>query len=211
MVQSLSLILLLLLSVSCGKSASQKEEARDPLKDAPALISGDPVPEEASSFSANIIYVNFTPAQKEKYQKAVEIVRQVVASEEFMAEVLSHTVDGEETYVDNNRRSNGEIYWNILLGNEILQPAANNRMDVEVELYYDDTNTVGYTYPNTKRIWINTKYFDAYEPASVAGNLFHEWLHKLGYNHATTYSPQRSQSVPYAIGYMVRDLGQQYQ
>jgi hypothetical protein len=34
----------------------------------------------------------------------------------------------------------------------------------------------------------------------------HEWLHKLGFSHATTYSESRNHSVPYAIGTIMRQI-----
>ena len=84
----------------------------------------------------------------------------------------------------------------------------NNTMDVELELYHQKTNTIGYTYPNTVRIWMNTKYFNKYTPVKVADNLMHEWMHKLGFTHATVWSKERDHSVPYAIGYLVEELAE---
>ncbi len=79
-------------------------------------------------------------------------------------------------------------------------------MDVEVELYTEDVATVGYTNPKTRRIWMNTKYFRSYTSAQVAGNLTHEWLHKLGFGHALSNTKTRPYSVPYAIGYIIARL-----
>ena len=84
-------------------------------------------------------------------------------------------------------------------------------MDFELELYYASRNTIGYTYPDVLRIWMNTKYFDSYTPSEVAGNVFHEWTHKLGFEHATTHSVSRDSSVPYAIGYLIKELGKEYE
>jgi hypothetical protein len=60
-------------------------------------------------------------------------------------------------------------------------------------------------------IWVNTKYFNIYTPVSVAGNLFHEWLHKLGYTDASTFSISRDYSIPYAIGRMISGLAKKYE
>src|SRR5690606_33404146 len=99
---------------------------------------------------------------------------------QFKNAILSHRYNGVVTFVDNGGKSNSSIYQHILSGNERLSPARNNAMDVEVELYYADNTTIGYTYPSTRRIWVNRKYFDTNSASYVAGNLFHEWLHKLG-------------------------------
>lgn len=167
----------------------------------------DGVPTAAKNFKVNITYVNFTAAQKTKYEQAVAIVKKVVASKTFMDSVKNHKYGGKVTYVDNGGKTNAAIYQNILDGNEKLNNTKNNTMDVEIELYYANNTTVGYTYANSKRIWVNTKYFNTYTPSKVAGNLFHEWLHKLGYGHASSYSTSRDYSVPYAIGYMISSQG----
>lgn len=215
MTLKISILFLLFLALACGKGKSENETADTSIANPETNFSpiglDDPLPEMSQTFKVNITYVNFTAAQKAKYEKAVEIVKKVVASEEFKSRVLSHTYNGETTYVDNGSRSNSTIYQQLLAGNETLQPAQNNQMDVEVELYYAATTTVGYTYANSKRIWVNTKYFDVYTPASVAGNLYHEWVHKLGYTHAITYSVSRDYSVPYAVGRMMSSLGRKYE
>ena len=82
----------------------------------------------------------------------------------------------------------------------------NNTMDVELELYQQKTKTIGYTYPNTVRIWMNKKYFSRYTPVKVADNLMHEWMHKLGFTHEVIWSKDRDHSVPYAVGYIVEEL-----
>jgi hypothetical protein len=164
----------------------------------------------AASFDAQIHLVNFPQEQEAKVQKAVELIKKVVTSEEFKTRVLEHTVDGKKTYVDNNGLSNEQIYQMILDGSETLIPGKNGRMDVELELYQQSTNTIGYTYPNTTRIWVNTKYFNRYNPVQVADNLFHEWVHKLGFDHDVKYSKLRNYSVPFALGYLVEELAKKH-
>ena len=161
---------------------------------------------EAPLWDAQIKMVNFPKEEEMKIKQAVELIRQVIASDEFRARVLAHTFEGKQTYVDNLGLSNEEIYKKIIDGSETLAPEKNGKMDVELELYHQSTNTIGYTYPNTIRIWINRKYFNRYTPVQVADNLFHEWLHKLGFDHSTRHSRSRNHSVPYAIGYLVEEL-----
>ena len=105
----------------------------------------------------------------------------------------------------------GGHFYPLIAVAEALNTMANEERLLELELYYSSKNTVGYTYPNTVRIWMNTKYFTPYTPSQVAGNMFHEWTHKLGFEHATSYSIARDSSVPYAIGYLIRDLGKKYE
>lgn len=169
------------------------------------------VPQEAFNFDASIKFTNFEVEQEQKVEKAVEIIKSVVASEEFRMKVLTYTYDGKRQFNNNNGLTNEQIYQLILEGSEKLIPGKDFEMDLELELYYTSNNTVGYTYPNTVKIWMNSKYFTPYTPAQVAGNMFHEWTHKLGFDHAANYTVARDSSVPYAIGYLIRDLGKKYE
>lgn len=167
----------------------------------------DPPPTQAFTFDINIFFVNTTSSQQAKFDKAMDMIKRIVASDEFKSMVLNHTYGGKKTYVDNGGYSNSQIYQKILDGAETLKPVKNNTMDMEVELYYADNSTVGYTYANSKRVWVNRKFFDTNSVSSVAANLVHEWLHKLGFGHSVSYNTARDYSVPYAIGRMVRTLG----
>ncbi len=171
----------------------------------------DELPQETAQLEASLHFVNFEIEQEEKVQKAIEIIKTVIATKEFRNKVINFTYEGDRKFVDNGGLSNEEIYMKLLKGAEKLRPEDDFEMDLELELYYSSRNVVGYTYPNTVRIWMNTKYFIPYTPAQVAGNIFHEWTHKLGFNHASSYSVARDSSVPYAIGYLVRDLGKKYE
>lgn len=164
----------------------------------------------AATFDARINLLNFPQAQEEKVFKAVELIKKVVLSEEFKQRILTHTYEGKKTYVDNKGLTNEQIYQIILDGSETLIPEKNGRMDIELELYQQSSTTIGYTYPHTNRIWVNTKYFNKYTPVQVADNLFHEWLHKLGFDHAIKYTKSRNYSVPYAIGYIVEELAEKH-
>lgn len=168
------------------------------------------VPKAALTFATNVQLIDMTSAQEAKFDRAIEIVKLVVATEEFRARILNHTYQGVRQFVDSNGLSNTQVYNAILEAAEKLYPARNNTMDLEVVLYTASTNIVGYTYPNVSKIWVNTKYFDAYTAAGVAHNLMHEWLHKLGFGHDAQPTPSRPYSVPYAIGSIVADIGKDF-
>lgn len=165
------------------------------------------LPTEAYTFDTDIDFINTTSTQQAKFDKAVEMIKAVVATEEFRSRILNHSYNGKKTFVDNGGYTNAQIYQKILEGAEKLFPTKNNTMNMEVELYYAATSTVGYTYANSKRIWVNTKYFNTNSVGGVAANLFHEWLHKVGFGHAVSYSTSRDYSVPYAIGRMISSIG----
>lgn len=173
---------------------------------------GSVVPLSAKNWKADLVFLNFTSAQEEKVLKAVSIIKKVISSPEFKERILAHTYKGKRGFIDSNGFSNEEIYEKILSGAEkVGNKDENNTMDVEIELFTDSTKTIGYTYPSTPRIWMNTKYFNSYTPMKVADNLMHEWMHKLGFGHAIKYSRSRNYSVPYAIGYLVEELAKKYQ
>lgn len=206
------LIFMSFLTASCNQSAGKSGNKSVNVTDS---INGDhndqdPIPNEALTFDARIDLINFTSTQQEKMEEAIEIIKMVVGTEEFRNKVLNHTYNGKKTFVDNGGYSNAQIYQIILDGAERLRPAKNNTMEAEVELYYAATNVVGYTYASSNRIWVNTKYFNVYTAAGVAHNLFHEWMHKLGFIHESSWSSSRDYSVPYALGYLVGEIGKEF-
>lgn len=199
----------------CSPDASQGEINSSTCSEQPAPEPlPDPegeVPNEALIFDAKVQFTNFDRDDEEKVYKAIEIIKKVVATREFRAQVINFTYNGKRQFVDNRGFSNEEIYTILLEGKEELVPEIDNEMNLDLELYYSWRNIVGYTYPDTLRIWMNTKFFDHYTPAQVAGNIFHEWLHKLGFDHSSSHSSSRDASVPYALGYLIRDLGKKYE
>ena len=220
-----------LLSVSCnksdgGSSSSSTEGQVTPITGATGGTAGgttgattggttspivnsnlDPL---ALSFGTNITLVSFTADQETKYNKAIEIVKLVVGTEKFKNDVVNFTYNGSKAFIDNKGLTNAQVYQAILNAAETLQPIKNNKMDLEVELYYAATSVVGYTYSGSRRIWVNTKFFNSFKENSVAGNLFHEWLHKLGYTHAVSATTTRPYSIPYAVGYIMGNIGKNF-
>ncbi len=168
------------------------------------------VPQLALSLGGNITLYSFTTAQTEKYNDAVAIVKKVVATEEFRSRVLNYTYSGAKQFANNNGRTNAQVYQSILDAAETLKPAKNNIIDIGVKLYYEANSVVGWTNGSITYINVNTKFFNSFDANEVAGNLFHEWLHKLGYGHDSAATAKRPYSVPYAIGYMIRDIGSDF-
>ncbi len=164
------------------------------------------VPSTALTFDTNLDLIGPTTTQSTKVAQAEALIKKVVSTEAFRNAVLNHTYGGIKTFVNNDGLTNLQIYNKILEGAEELNKVKNNRMDMGVEFYYAATNTVGYTYSNITKIYVNTKYFNTNPPAYVSGNLMHEWLHKLGFTHASSYSTSRDYSVPYAIGDIISSL-----
>jgi hypothetical protein len=169
------------------------------------------VPKDAYTFDFNIRTIRMGRMKEKKLDHSVDILREIFASPEFKRRILAHKYRGRHQFWKSKGLSNAQIYRRILAGVERLHPYSNNAMDVEVELYTDNSSqVVGFTNARTKRIWMNTKYFNRNTPEQVAAHLTHEWLHKLGFDHEKARCEQRRYSVPYAVGYIVRDLARKY-
>ena len=168
------------------------------------------VPVEAYTFDFNIETSRMGPVKEEKLFEAVELLQEVFSSPEFKLRILLHRYKGGYRFAHNRGLSNYQIYKRILNGVEKLYPVKNNAMDVVIELYTNNKSIViGYTNPFTRKIWMNTKYFNRHTPAEVASHLTHEWLHKLGFGHEREKSNNRKYSVPYAIGYIVKEMARE--
>ena len=166
------------------------------------------VPNGAYTLDFNINMIGFSKSRETKIYDATDVIRKVVSSPEFKDEVLGHTYQGKRAFADSKGLSNSEIYKKIFEGAEKLTPEKNNTMDLDVELFTDlKSVTIGFTKTNSSRIWINTKYFNSLDVESVAANLMHEWLHKLGFTHDVSATVKRNFSVPYAVGRIVARLG----
>jgi hypothetical protein len=207
--------LLLVLSLftlisSCNNSHPQQQEAQN--GSTTPILHQDAAASAASvAFNSNVQFFNFDTSDEDKVNSALAMIKKVVLSPEFKARVLNFAYNGKKEFVDNGGHTNEQIYQKLLDGNEDLKPDIDHTMDLELEIYYSRSKTVGYTYPDGLRIWMNRKYFDKFTTVEVAGNIFHEWTHKLGFDHAFRYSPSRDYSVPYGLGYLMEELGKQYQ
>ena len=93
-------------------------------------------------------------------------------------------------------------------GADKFNKEADQDIDVYLTIYYSFKSTVGYTYPSTWWTWINRKFFSSFDESEVAGNVVHEYMHNLGYDHNTA---KDHNSVPYATGYLVRDLIKEFE
>jgi hypothetical protein len=169
-----------------------------------------PIKDPKKVFTVSIKDTNYLDYQKEKLKKAEIVIGKIINSEEFKERVLSFKYNGKISFVDNDNLSNSQTYEKLFAGAEALQPAINYQMDLSVTMYKDSSTTIGYTYPNVLKVYTNKKYHDKYGPCEVAGNLVHEWTHKMGFGHASKYSTSRDYSVPYGVGYLVLELCPKY-
>ena len=207
MTRTFSFLFLFLFLASCGKGGSgDSGSGFSELTD--AQIASGVAPVQAQTFDINANMSGFERDHEDKIHRAFDLIRRVIASDEFKRRVLGHTYNNKKQYVDNGGDTNAEVYKKILNASEKLTPGNNNTMDLNLESYQENANVIGYTMPNIKTIFMNKKYLSksSFKSNQVAMNLTHEWLHKLGFKHAQKNSASRPHSVPYAVGYIMRDL-----
>jgi hypothetical protein len=177
------------------------EEGEDVIR--PCIL---PLQDPDANLDINVELQNFTESQEEKMKEALKRLKIVINSVEFKERVLNHTFNGEKTFHENNGLTNEEVYQTLMDGAEELLPEIDEEMDLDITMYYKRSSTVGYTYPNTTRIWVNSRFFNGYSYGQVAANATHEWTHKLGYGHSKYNNSSRPYTVPYGIGTIIEDL-----
>ena len=162
-----------------------------------------PVPEDATFGKLRIEIngmVNFSEKERVKFLSAVDIGNKILNSYEFKEMVFGGT------YVENRGMTGKQIWELICTGKDLYNQESDNDIDVFVTMYHNFwTGTVGYTYPNTFKTWMNRKFFSS-EP-SILGNVIHESMHNFGFQHVNQNT--RLESVPYKLGYFARDLAKQ--
>ncbi len=154
---------------------------------------------------------NFSAADIAKVNQAFVVLTRVLNSVEFRDFVLSYNYLNTGGFANNGGLSNEQIYNMIQDGKETMIGKVDQTIDLDLILYnppwYKRWSVVGYTYPNTTRIWMNRNYFNSYQPQSVAANIAHEWMHKVGFEHDYKSTKRRPYSVPYAVGNFVSKFG----
>lgn len=153
--------------------------------------------------------MNGTLGEKQKALQAAVLLEAIINGQEFKDKVLSFVnAKRKLEFAENQGLSNLQVYEVLMSGREELKPEVDYTWDFQVRFYYGRfSKVIGYTYPNITYINVNTKFFKKYQLWEVAGNYAHEYCHKLGFGHrsATQYD-----SIPYAIGYIVAELGEKY-
>jgi len=139
----------------------------------------------------------FTPEMIEKHDTAARLCEDAVNSVDFKEMVLN------KLFTNSKGMTSASIYESLMTGKETLDMSDDKEADVHVVAYHKNNSVVGYTYSYTHKTYVNTKFFNSYDYSGIAGNLWHEWTHKAGWDHS---SAKDHDSVPYATGYIVEDL-----
>jgi len=164
--------------------------------------------------SVDVYMRNFTSSDQDKVNKAIIILEKVMNSNEFKQRVLNFKFKGKKQFHNNNGMTNEEIYNHLMTGAENLMPESVGVMNFDLSLYRSKnpwSKVKGYTTADSMQIFINKKFFrlSSWTPLDVAGNMAHEWVHKMGFGHDYRDNIDRPSSVPYAIGYMLIDIAKE--
>lgn len=171
---------------------------------------------------------NFTEAEKQDFiTKVLPLLQRAVNSDKFENKVKTYSYGhwyksgpwwrrrkrwhDVQNFKRNNGYSREYIYHLFKSGVDLYNPDPDHDLDLFLTAYYTRTNTIGYTYPSTYRTWVNRKYFGYWLQSpvgrcNIVGNIIHEYMHNLGFGHSSTWNSTRKHTVPYAFGYIARDV-----
>lgn len=156
----------------------------------------------------------FNQAQTDKLNAAKKVVELVINTQAFRDRVLNFQYQGKAQFVQNEGLTNEQVFDLLMTGAEKYPRVtpADGMMNFDLELYtpawYQSNNVLGYTNQGTKTIFINRNFYNRAEIYEIAMNLTHEWCHKMGFGHDSKATARRPYTVPYGVGYIIRDLAQ---
>jgi hypothetical protein len=147
----------------------------------------------------------FNSTAMTRVTKAFKLIEQVVNSEEFKERILNFkNTKGVRAFASNNGMTNEQIYETFMAGRETLLQDTPGEMNFYLRVYNAWwSRVIGYTSADTNTISMNWKFHKNYTAANMTGNLVHEWVHKIGFDHR---SAGEHDSAPYAIGYIVEEM-----
>ena len=164
---------------------------------------------------------NFASDEKEKIAKAGLLIQLVMNNQVFRDWVTNFSYSVQSCtgrlwwktcqqvtqnqfhYTDDN---NAKVLQTIVDAAETLNGVKNHVMDIDEDIYYKSGSTVGYGYGGSPWQYINRRFFGGFTASDTAGNLSHEWCHKIGYDHEFYNCAERPFSVPYAVGDKVAEM-----
>lgn len=164
--------------------------------------------------------IGFKPEELEKLSQATDLLETVINTESFKLEVMRHTYTQPGGWFKRSRTLNAfrmtsltpmQVYKKFMSGSERLEPHPDQEADIHITIDRRDAGDVlGYTYASTPMQWVYSSFFGRATIADIASNIAHEYCHKLGFTHESNYTKLRQYTVPYALGYIVKELAKGY-
>lgn len=167
--------------------------------DKPIVVSDPSTPDVVSIYEVD----GFSENKKAFLIAGYKLMLRVIGSEEFHKRAVA-MVGLTET----NGKTLEQVYQGVIAGDSNCSSGEGRNLKVSDTLYMDKgSSTIGYTYGKLQE-WINRFFFDEWETefdglGSLAGHLFHEYLHRCGYFHRYSHMG----TLVYSWGYLVRDMG----
>lgn len=179
-------------------------------------------------------YLHFKPedvsfpehdVQKQRFEKALEIMEAVMNSAEFKEKVIGYVnSNGDRKYNKNylwnesqNLLSNEDIYEIIMNGNEKMRPGTEGEMNFNSwvkkcrgieRLGTWCRDVIGSTNPRSSAmIRLNWKFYSYFETHQMVSNMVHEWIHLLGFLHGNS---NIREEVPYVVGAIAGEVAKKY-
>jgi len=119
-----------------------------------------------------------------------------------------------KTFYKNQGKTNYQVYKHIMSGQENRPEITEVDNEADVFLRIDRSykkGVIGYTYPSSKWQYLYKWVLREKSPGYIAGNLAHEYCHKLSYSHSKNNNVHRKHTVSYAVGNYVRDFIKDYE
>ncbi|HXH32666.1 MAG TPA: hypothetical protein VNJ01_17845 [Bacteriovoracaceae bacterium] len=153
---------------------------------------------------------NASSEDETRIEKALELLDAVVNSDDFQQRILTMSyVVKKKTYQGFSQTSHTKesVLQNILEAKENFRGGTTGVIDLFMDMYQEENSTIGWTAPTDRFFHMNRFHHQDYSPARTAGNILHEWLHKIDYDHeGKSDNPFREHSVPYKLGYTMAEL-----
>ncbi len=189
----MKILLLLLLVTSCASVKNKKIEVKpdgnvieteipeEVVEDLP-VVEVEDVTEDKELFKVSK-FLKFKQSEINKFYDVTRKHDSVTQSQCFRDFMTAR----------NLRKTNGKT------PEEVVDHLISEKPVIELEMYYSWKKVVGYTYPSSKRIWMNRRFHNKMSVCARAGNIGHERSHKLNYDHTFNKTKYRYLSVPYSI------------
>jgi hypothetical protein len=154
-------------------------------------------------------FTNATPEDAARVTQAMKLLEHIVNEPSFKDRILNMNYKiGNTTYqgYTQTEMTPTQVLHDIETAQENYNDGSKGVIDLFLDSYYQASSTVGYTSVKDKYIHMNRYIQGSYSSAKTAGNIFHEWMHKIGYDHSSRNNVYRPHSVPYKLGYLVAEM-----
>ena len=164
--------------------------------------------------NANLISTgSYTAVEKEKLDRALNLVETTINGEKFKQAVLNFETFQFVKYkcglfkrsaISLHKYSNTELYEILMKGRR--EENGNGYMDLKLTLGTGGSKSaIGFTSSNNV-ITTHRSAFNRMSETSLAAHITHEWTHTMGFEHSFSKrcdSTRNCLSVPYAIGNII--------